>query len=77
MEKGSFLGENIVLFRVKHAQQEVKKKQSDLKKTEDSYKKDEACLDAVKKNITKLEVCCKDNTVYFFYVSFQLIIQYN
>lgn len=43
-------------FRLKHAQQELKKKESDLKKTEQGYKKDKQAYDTVVQNLKKLEV---------------------
>ena len=46
----------VIISRVKHAQGELKKKQSELKVTEKGYKKDKDAFDAIKSNITKLEV---------------------
>ena len=43
--------------RLKHAQQEVKKKQTELKKTEQGYKKNQSAHEAVVKNMDKIEVC--------------------
>lgn len=44
------------VYRLKHAQQELKKKESDLKKTEQSYNKDKHAYEAVVQNLKKLEV---------------------
>ena len=46
----------IYIFRLKHAQSELKKKQSELKNTEKSYKKDKDAHDAIEKSKAKLEV---------------------
>lgn len=43
-------------FRLKHAQQEVKKKQTELKKTEQGYKKDQAAYEAVQQSMKKIQV---------------------
>lgn len=43
-------------FRLKHAQQEIKKKQTDLKKTEQGYQKDKSAFDDIQKNMKALEV---------------------
>lgn len=45
-----------VILRLKHAQQEIKKKQADLKKTEQGYQKDKSAYDDVQKNLKALEV---------------------
>ena len=45
-----------MILRLKHAQQEIKKKQADLKKTEQGYQKDKSAYDDVQKNLKALEV---------------------
>lgn len=51
-------------FRLKHAQQEIKKKQSDLKKTEQGYQKDKSAFDDIQKNMKALEVCICSQSVW-------------
>lgn len=51
------------VFRLKHAQQEIKKKQSDLKKTEQGYQKDKSAFDDIQKNMKALEVCICSQSV--------------
>lgn len=43
-------------FRLKHDQQEMKKKTEELKQTEGAYKKEQQSFDALKKATEKLDV---------------------
>ncbi len=44
------------MFRLKHGQQEVKKKQAELKRTDASYKKDQEAHKTVQNNMNKHKV---------------------
>jgi len=48
-----------LFYRLKHAQQELKKRETEVKKTEQGYQKDKQSYDAAVQNLKKLEVTIK------------------